>query len=381
MLFRSQSLNSDFDKLRQEYLSKGGEEAMKASEERIEEKRENDEQGTQDWELTTLVSSENIKKPHIIQLIAEIVDLSVICATTFSPNNKCIAIGSDKNLRIYNHLDDEFLFQYDLGNDSEDDITHIQSISWFPDSKSLACSGEDGHIRIFDVEESALKKDIEIKDTEIAKVQVSNNGKFMAAILNSSKSNSVALYSVEDFSEICKLVRNDGSNEQYSLAISPNDKYIAISYGDFCVALWDIETRTILTEKKCHTDKIHDIKFISNSRFATASLDCTIKIWDINQDSEGKTTIDLWKSIEGHENFVLSLAVDKKGEWLLSGSKDLTTRLTDLETGEMIYSIKGHTNSIISVDFDADGTHFCTGSGDKSIKIWSFRAEEIEESM
>lgn len=376
-----QSLSSDFEKLHQEFIAKGGEDAMRAQEEPEEDRRESDEQGTQEYEFTRLVSPESIRKPLLIQLIAEIVDLSVICATTFSPNNNCIAIGSDKNLRIYNIDKDEFQFQRELGSDSEDDINHIQSISWYPDSSALVCSGEDGHIRIFNTNDSSLRKDIEIKDAEIAQVEVSKSGDFMAAIVNMQNLSSVVLFQLDDFSEMCKFVRNEGTVDQSSLALSPDDRYAAVSYGDFCVAIWDIEKRAIVAEKKCHTDKIHDIKFISATRFATASLDSTIKIWDISTDADGGVSIDLWKSVEGHENYVLTLAVDKKGEWLLSGSKDLTTRLTDLETGEMIYSIKSHTNSIISVDFNAQGTHFCTGSGDKSVKIWSFQREEIEETM
>ncbi|KAH0791140.1 Transcriptional repressor tup11-related protein [Histomonas meleagridis] len=371
-----QSLNNDFEKLRQDFIQKGGEQLLKQSGETSDHQNE-EEQTTQDWELTTLAPPKSIRKPYIISLIAEILDVSVICSTAFSPDGTYIAIGSDKAIRVYDIEKDTFQFQETIENETE--VSHIRSISWAGNDTVVSC-GEDGHIRVYQIIENKLLKDFVAAEGGVFQVQVTNDNKFIAALTNDG---SLVLFSMEDFSEISRMKKptNEGEEEAIavSMTISPDDKIIAVSYNDFSLVLWDKEKKEILTSKKCHDDSIQSIVFIPNSnRIATGSLDCTIKIWEVQQE-EGKFELELYKLIKGHDDFVLSLAVDNKGEWLLSGSKDMTARLIDLSNCQMIYGIKGHTNSVISVGFNKSSSLFCTGSGDRSVKIWSFNPEETEE--
>jgi WD40 repeat protein len=76
---------------------------------------------------------------------------------------------------------------------------------------------------------------------------------------------------------------------------------------------------------------------------------------------------------------VLLLAVDWIGDLILSGSKDLTARISSISSGQMLYTVKGHTNSIITVAYNSRRNMFCTGSGDRSVKIWSIIAEDVND--
>ncbi|KAH0793873.1 Transcriptional repressor tup11-related protein [Histomonas meleagridis] len=380
-----QSLNNDFEKLRQEFLKRGGTQLMKQVQDPAPteaEQHAEEEQTTQDWELITLAAPENILKPYIISLIAEILDISVICSTSFSPNGTFIAIGSDKTIRVYNIEKDTFQFQETIEtNETDPSISHIRSISWIGNDKIIVCHGGDSHIRVYDIYEKKLCNDFTTGEGGVFQVLVSNNNKYISAITGDG---SLVIFSMDDFTEIARMKRTAVESDEeviaVSMAISLDDKIIAVGYSDYHIVLWDVETHQQLLDNKCHSDGIQAIKFIPNSnRLATASLDFTIKIWEMNKTDDGKIDFQMWKSIDGHENFVLTLAVDAKGEWLLSGSKDMSARLIDLKTGEMIYNIKGHANSIISVDFNKAGNLFCTGSGDKSVKIWSFTPEETGE--
>ena len=160
-----------------------------------------------------------------------------------------------------------------------------------------------------------------------------------------------------------------------SLSLSHDDRYVAVGYDDKYVAIWDLETRQCVFSKEMHLNGVYAVKFIpGDTKLATASLDCTIKLWNLHYTEKG-IECELWKSLTGHTDFALCLAVDPTGKWLLSGSKDEHAILTSLETGEMMYLLKAHTNSIITVSFSPNGTMFATGSGDKSIKIWQFQNE------
>jgi WD40 repeat protein len=120
------------------------------------------------------------------------------------------------------------------------------------------------------------------------------------------------------------------------------------------------------------------VKFVPNRPLLlTASLDQTVKVWKWNPEVDGsEPSVELLMCLEGHSSYVLSLAVDPTGDLIVSGSKDLTARISSISAGAMLYKIKGHTNSIISVAYNPTGTTFCTGSGDRSVKIWSVGPED-----
>lgn len=391
-------LNADFDKLKQDYLQRSGDMARQPPQQQNSvapvpmdqqqnyiqgpqdpSQQSQEEQPEQDWELLTLV--ENVPKPVIINLLAEIVDISVICSTAFSPDGACLAIGSDKTLRVYNIEKDDFLLQNQLDDTEDTNTNHVRSISWTADSKQIVCGGEDGQIRIFDLPSKSKITSFPACNGEVFQVQISNNGKYFATATGDG---TLSLFSMtNNYQKIAQMPResNDSPIVATSLAISKDDRYIAVGYSDNYVVIWDTETQKRVCEQSCHNSGVYAVKFLPKyNRFVTASLDDTVKIWNIIKQDENKIKLDLWKVLEGHTNFVLSLATDPTDTWLLSGSKDLTARLSYIETGEMVYSIKAHNNSVITVAFNPEGNMFCTGSGDYSVKIWSLTPEKPEDA-
>lgn len=472
------------------------------------------------FELSTLVSADQIHDPIIISLFAEILDTSVICSTEFSPDGTSLAIGSDKMLRVYNIENDRFLVEKTIANPSDDYSSdkhnYVRSIIWTSDGNTIICGSEDSKIRSFDLTKPSddgnssdigkLTHCFEAGNGEVFQLQISKDNSFFASVTSDG---SLTIYSLDSsvvnendsnylqYQILAVLTRsNDDPSKTIaatSLSISYDDKLIAVGYTDTSVVIWDVETKTPIVEQKCHSKDIYTLKFLPNGRLVTASLDTTIKIWDVsisektitkevevivqtpnesqeenndnqnndndnenkeeekpnenenqddqtpqkteeskvdtemkeeteqnksenesnqteevqkqendenendtnqsqnetetndenrNKETEVVTSIikegklDLYREITGHTDFVLSLAVDPSGTWLLSGSKDLTARLTNLDDSVMVYSIKAHTNSIITVCFNPNGKMFCTGSGDKSVKFWSINPEE-----
>jgi WD40 repeat protein len=58
----------------------------------------------------------------------------------------------------------------------------------------------------------------------------------------------------------------------------------------------------------------------------SASGDNTLKVWDLE-------TGRILRTLEGHSDFVLDVAVTPNGRRAVSGSEDKTLRVWDLETG------------------------------------------------
>ena len=337
-----------------------------------------EESAENNWEIVPLIP--NVQSD--ISLLAEIVDVSVICSTAFSPDNTSLAIGSNKTLRVYNINDDQFLLQFVIEG-PEEVSNHIRTVSWTPDSRFIIAGGEDHNIRIFDMgNKGNLIATFEAGEGEVFQLECSRSGNFFVAVTGDGALTvwDLSHDPAKRYTKLWQVKRetNDPNHKiiATSLSLSHNDRFVAVGYDDNYVAIWDLEAHSCAFSSETHTQGVYAIKFIpGDQKLATASLDSTVKLWNIRYTEKG-IELELWRTLTGHTNYALCLAVDPTGKWLISGSKDLTAILTSLDKGEMVFAVKSHSNSIITVAFNSNGTMFATGSGDKSIKIWQFLAPE-----
>ena len=111
-----------------------------------------------------------------------------------------------------------------------------------------------------------------------------------------------------------------------------------------------------------HTLWVNCLTKINNNYFASASNDTKIKIWDYFN----KKCI---KTLEGHEDCILTLIMLKNNKFLCSGAADLTIRIWEWEKRNCLHILKGHEKWVKCV-LELDNGIIVSGSDDKSIKLW-----------
>jgi len=123
-----------------------------------------------------------------------------------------------------------------------------------------------------------------------------------------------------------------------------------------------------------HTGEILAVAFSQSGRVLSGGKDKTLKLWDIE-------TGLLLKTFEGHTDEVLSVALSPDGRLALSGSKDKTLKLWDAETGELLKTVEGHADEVTSVALSADGKQVLSGSKDKTVKLWDAGSGRLLKSF
>ncbi|KAL4455294.1 hypothetical protein ABPG74_012446 [Tetrahymena malaccensis] len=114
---------------------------------------------------------------------------------------------------------------------------------------------------------------------------------------------------------------------------------------------------------KSHDLPVRDIVFIDNDKIASASDDCTIKLWE---KIEGK----LLTTLTGHQRPVTSLTYHFTGRILASGSTDRTVKIwRPVPTWQCVHTFKGHNDIIRSLTFLNERTLY-SGSLDSTVKVW-----------
>ena len=74
--------------------------------------------------------------------------------------------------------------------------------------------------------------------------------------------------------------------------------------------------------------------------------------------------------MEGHTNWIKSVAYSPDGQFIVSGSNDNTVRVWNADSGQPVgQPLEGHTNEINSVAYSPDGQFIVSGSDDNTVRI------------
>ena len=87
------------------------------------------------------------------------------------------------------------------------------------------------------------------------------------------------------------------------------------------------------------------------------------------------------KTLTGHSNSVLSVAISPDGKTLASGSNDNTIKLWNLETGQLQRTLADRTGDANSVAISPDGKILATGSWDDTIKLWNLETGQLQRTL
>lgn len=116
-----------------------------------------------------------------------------------------------------------------------------------------------------------------------------------------------------------------------------------------------------------HREAVRDVTFCPNdTRFATASDDGTIKIWDFNMGREER-------DLKGHGWDVKCVDWHPSKGLLVSGSKDNLIKFWDPRSGKALTTLHGHKNTVMSTKWSVNGDFMASVSRDQTVKVYDLR--------
>ena len=187
----------------------------------------------------------------------------------------------------------------------------------------------------------------------------SPDGKYIAS---GSNDNTVKIWDVASGKEIRTLFGH--SSYVKSVAWSPDGKHIASGSYDHTAKIWDAasgkEVRTL-----DHSSYVKSVAWSPDGKYiASGSWDGSVKIWDAASGKEPRV-------LSGHYNDVTSVAWSPDGKYIVSSSF-LTVKIWDAASGKELRALSGHSASVTSVSWSPDSKHIASGGGysDRTMKIW-----------
>ena len=117
-----------------------------------------------------------------------------------------------------------------------------------------------------------------------------------------------------------------------------------------------------------HGDSVLSVSATLDGRRAVSgSRDETVRVWDLESGA-------CLRTLEGHGDSVSSVSVTPDGRRAVSGSWDKTVRVWDLESGACLRTLEGHSAWVRSVTVTPDGRRAVSGSEDKTVRVWDLES-------
>ncbi|TYJ46721.1 hypothetical protein E1A91_A02G137900v1 [Gossypium mustelinum] len=163
------------------------------------------------------------------------------------------------------------------------------------------------------------------------------------------------------------------------VVVHPTLPYILSSSDDMLIKLWDWEKGWACTQIfEGHSHYVMQVTFNpkDTNTFASASLDRTIKIWNLGSPDPNFT-------LDAHQKGVNCVDYFSGGDkpYLITGSDDNTAKVWDYQTKSCVQTLEGHTHNVSAVCFHPELPIIITGSEDGTVRIWHATTYRLENTL
>ncbi len=288
--------------------------------------------------------------PEVIQLSAT--GQGRALAVAYSPTGEILAIGTSIGIYYYDSTTLELIRFVPTE-------TWVRAIAFSPDGRWLASGSYDATVRLWNVRDGTLGKELKGHTAWVRGLAFSPDGELLAT---ASDDNTVRIWRVTDGKTV--RVIKDGVEGVKAVAFSPDGDLLATGGFDKSIRLWNVGEGSLVRELKGHRDWIRALTFSPDGEYlASGAFDATLRLWRV-LDGEMLATR------EEHSSSVLGVAFSPDGKLLASASVDETVRLWAMPDAKPYALLKGHQDFVFSVAFSPDGKKLASGAVDNTVRIW-----------
>lgn len=250
----------------------------------------------------------------------------------------------------------------------------VKCVDFHPSEYWILASLYNGHVYIWNYKTQALVKSFEVTDLPV------RTGKFIARkqwVITGSDDMYMRVYNYNTMERVATFE----AHQDYirTIAVHPTQPYVLSSSDDMLIKLWDWEKGwQNIQIFEGHTHYVMQLAFNPKdpNTFASASLDRTVKVWNLGSPVPNFT-------LEGHDKGVNCVEYFIGGDkpYLVTGADDKTVKVWDYQNKTCVQTLEGHTHNVSVVCFHPTLPIIISGSEDGTVRIWHSNTYRLEKTL
>ncbi|KAF3441935.1 hypothetical protein FNV43_RR15851 [Rhamnella rubrinervis] len=308
----------------------------------------------------------NSKGDHVVEYI--IIDLSGVSTIDVTGMETLIEVRRTLESRGIKPL------RLDIKRKFAQRTERVKSVDLHPTEPWILASLYSGTVYIWNYQSQTTAKSFEVTDLPVRSAKFIARKQWVVAGADDM------LIRVYDYNTMDKVKVFEAHTDYIRcVAVHPTLPYVLSSSDDMLIKLWDWEKGWMCTQIfEGHNHYVMQVTFNpkDTNTFASASLDHTVKIWNLGSPDPNFTLDAHLKGVNCVDYFT---GGDKP--YLISGSDDHTAKVWDYQTKSCVQTLEGHTHNVSAVCFHPEFPVIITGSEDGTLRIWHSTTYRLESTL